>query len=1088
MKILFQFLLYFVILSSVANSSNIRFLDYNFDPIQFVPDSEHQIIETTAGNSLHFVQFNGNVKQQWLDELKSSNIELLQYYPDNTYLVWGNTSQLSSIESQNHVRWVGGFAQAYRKNPNLKGRTGRINNIDIHFYVDDTPEPVITTIKNMGAEVLNHYPAQPDKKIYDAIVQLDSDKIDLLTTIPQVISVAYIGEKPILDDESSSGVVAGYYDMSNVPYLNYTDWLTNVGLDGTGVIWSITDTGVDYDHPDLNTRIVGGFTYPGCTASNPGDDAAGGGHGTHVAGITGGDATSGFTDGDGYLYGLGVAPNYSIFAQNPICSGSASWPPAGGWQVLTKNALLGGAIGSNNSWTSGEGTAHGYQSTERTHDFMAKDGNFDTAGVAEEFMLVFSAGNSGPGSSTLTAPKEAKNVIVTAGTQTYRVSGNIDAMYNSSSRGPAVDGRFVPTIAAPGQSVGSTRNDEGGSCGTAIANTNGLYSFCTGTSMAAPHTSGSLVLISQWWRQNNAGANPSAAMAKALLINTAYDISGAGPIPNFDEGWGRIKLDNLFESVTPFEFYDQQTILDNTGEMWEASVGVVDTNKPLKVTLVWSDAPGAIGANPALVNNLDLEVDNGGVTYLGNSFSGGTSVAGGSPDNINNMENVFLNAPGGSAIIRVKATNIAGDGVFFSGDITDQNFAIVCSNCAAQPDFTLNASPREVSVCSPDNANLNINIGSILAFNNPVTLGVSSTPAGGSSNFTVNPVTPLPGSSILTISNTNSISPGTYPFDLQATSTTGMKTLGLTMNVFDSVPQAVTLTSPTNNSTLINTLPTLEWSAVTQANTYTVEVDDNSDFSSIEYSATTADITHTLTAPLNTSTVYYWRVTVENECGNTQSSVFSFTTEPAPGDCPLVATPITHFEDDVESGANGWTHSGTQDTWQIDTTNPYGGSGMSWHAEDPTSVSDQRLVSPAVILPVGQNPLTLSYQNHQTIEDNAPNCWDGGILEISTDGGSNWTYLEDSKMLTDNYTGTFSGTANPLTGQDFLGWCGDPQDWTKSVVDLNDYAGQTVQFRFRLGSDGSVGRTAGWVIDNIEVKSCQYQDLIFENGFENLNP
>ena len=74
MKILFQFLLYFVILSSVANSSNIRFLDYNFDPIQFVPDSEHQIIETTAGNSLHFVQFNGNVKQQWLDELKSSNI------------------------------------------------------------------------------------------------------------------------------------------------------------------------------------------------------------------------------------------------------------------------------------------------------------------------------------------------------------------------------------------------------------------------------------------------------------------------------------------------------------------------------------------------------------------------------------------------------------------------------------------------------------------------------------------------------------------------------------------------------------------------------------------------------------------------------------------------------------------------------------------------------------------------------------------------------------------------------------------------------------------------------------------------------
>lgn len=58
-------------------------------------------------------------------------------------------------------RW---FCAGLSQNPNLKGRTGRINNIDIHFYVDDTPEPVITTIKNMGAEVLNHYPAQPDKK------------------------------------------------------------------------------------------------------------------------------------------------------------------------------------------------------------------------------------------------------------------------------------------------------------------------------------------------------------------------------------------------------------------------------------------------------------------------------------------------------------------------------------------------------------------------------------------------------------------------------------------------------------------------------------------------------------------------------------------------------------------------------------------------------------------------------------------------------------------------------------------------------------------------------------------------------------
>ena len=81
---------------------------------------------------------------------------------------------------------------------------------------------------------------------------------------------------------------------------------------------------------------------------------------------------------------------------------------------------------------------------------MVLDGNFDTASVAEPFIEVFSAGNSGPGASTLTAPKEGKNLIVTASSDNYR-AGSIDSISSFSSRGPAVDGRWVPTIAAPGE-------------------------------------------------------------------------------------------------------------------------------------------------------------------------------------------------------------------------------------------------------------------------------------------------------------------------------------------------------------------------------------------------------------------------------------------------------------------------------------------------------------------------------------------------------------------------------------------------------------------------------------------------------------
>ncbi|MCB1607719.1 MAG: hypothetical protein KDI71_12155, partial [Xanthomonadales bacterium] len=62
------------------------------------------------------------------------------------------------------------------------------------------------------------------------------------------------------------------------------------------------------------------------------------------------------------------------------------------------------------------------------------------------------------------------------------------------------------------------------------------------------------------------------------------------------------------------------------------------------------------------------------------------------------------------------------------------------------------------------------------------------------------------------------------------------------------------------------------------------------------------------------------------------------------------------------------------------------------------------------------------------------------------------------------------------------GWC-DVQDWTRSVVDIDALAGQTAQFRFRLGSDGSVGGD-GWYVDDFKIQSCTDSNLIFDDGFE----
>ena len=110
-----------------------------------------------------------------------------------------------------------------------------------------------------------------------------------------------------------------------------------------------------------------------------------------------------------------------------------------------------------------------------------------------------------------------------------------------------------------------------------------------------------------------------------------------------------------------------------------------DGGKPVKVTLVWTDAPGAT-TGAAWVNNLDLVVEAGGQRYLGNVFAGAFSRSGGEADTRNNVESVYL--PAGVAdrfAVTVKGLQIAGDGVPGDGDTTDQDFALVVSNADDQP-------------------------------------------------------------------------------------------------------------------------------------------------------------------------------------------------------------------------------------------------------------------------------------------------------------------------------------------------------------------------------------------------------------------
>jgi len=408
--------------------------------------------------------------------------------------------------------------------------------------------------------------------------------------------------------------------------------------------------------------------------------------------------------------------------------------------------------------------------------------------------------------------------------------------------------------------------------------------------------------------------------------------------------------------------------------------------------------------------------------------------------------------------------------------------------------FTLALDPASVAACAiVGSVDVNINVAADAGFSDSVDLAASGEPPGATVALVPPSVTP-PATSVLTIGALDSATPGNYTLTVTGTSGADVvtKTLGFSLN--DSAPNAVSLSAPANNATNVGLSPILTWSAATSGGPteYLVEVATDSAFASIVFSQTVHDATSATVSPaLDALTTYYWRVTASNTCAvATASEVFQFTTLSAPGTCTPPTTPNTLFSDDVENGDNGWTTTGStgSSTWTRSSARPYAGD-FSWFAADLDSESDQRLISPTIALPADQNPITLKFQNWREIEDNLPDgCFDGGLIEVSTDG-TTFTQIPDSAIISGGaYDGVISDQYNnPLAGIE--AWCSStarPYTDGPVLIDLTSYAGQSVQLRFRLGSDESVSHE-GWYVDDISVTSCVGDtpiDAIFADGFE----
>lgn len=237
------------------------------------------------------------------------------------------------------------------------------------------------------------------------------------------------------------------------------------------------------------------------------------------------------------------------------------------------------------------------------------------------------------GWSTITSSgKSAKNnILVAAVTAT-------DVMTGFSSFGPVQDGRVKPEISSFGSNVWSTVP-------------NNSYGFNSGTSMATPGVSGSVALLVERYKQLNANILPPSALIKNIVLNGADDLGNPGPDYKF--GYGRI---NALRAVRFLE--ENRYVLNNitTGSSNDISITVPAGAARLKVMLNWNDPAGAANANPALVNNLNLEVINGATTTLPWTLDPNNPdvIAVRGVDNISNIEQVTIdNPPPGNYVLRV---------------------------------------------------------------------------------------------------------------------------------------------------------------------------------------------------------------------------------------------------------------------------------------------------------------------------------------------------------------------------------------------------------------------------------------------------
>lgn len=360
---------------------------------------------------------------------------------------------------------------------------------------------------------------------------------------------------PILETQGRDTVVSSIMEYGEI--VHHPAW--DIGLNGSGVIIAVADSGLDLDHSCFRDTIgTVGVPSPdhrkvihvNTSIDDWDDDITDFGHGTHVAGILGCREVD---DVGGHpSSGMASLSHASMLLMQDVVDGSDWKEPE--VDYLLAEAFEFGAIIHSDSWG------------DVDESYTPRSALFDRWSVEVPWSLAFIA--PGNNRAAFYEPANARNVVAVGATT--RDAGQ--EVMSSSARGPTEDGLRGIFVVAPGVSIESARSDG------ERDSFNDASRLRTGTSFSTP-AAASWSAITQQMVQDGwisgavnrtdvvihsydsgvelnvslaNGSIPSGALLRSLMVIASDDLDGGmsagdgiGPAPDIIQGWGRPNLSRI---------------------------------------------------------------------------------------------------------------------------------------------------------------------------------------------------------------------------------------------------------------------------------------------------------------------------------------------------------------------------------------------------------------------------------------------------------------------------------------------------------------------------------------------------------------